>query len=97
MDITQMFTGALSGVAGVTTDLFTAIVAVVAVLCICFGVKVIAGFLSLAGSKDTGSDGAFSENEFQDYARKKYKSDLYQRTYKSRGIGTHEDMGGDDL
>jgi hypothetical protein len=72
-------------------------VAVVAILCIGLGVKVIGGFLSLAGSKDTGSDGAFSESEFQDYARRKYKADLYQRTYKSRGIGTHEDMGGDNL
>ena len=45
MDITQMFTGALSGVTGVTTDLFTAIVAVVAILCIVLGVKVIGGFL----------------------------------------------------
>ena len=90
MDISSIFNAAIPGITGVSTDVYTAAIAMVVVLVIAFGVGTLYAFLTQSGEKE--KTGAFTEAEFQDYAVKRYKKELYEKTYKSRGIGKSEDV-----
>jgi hypothetical protein len=93
MSIADLFSQASGGVTGVLGDTYTAAMAMIICLVIIFGVGVLAAFLK--GNHVSSGDESFSEAEFNDYAVKKYKRDLYEKTYKTRGIGHVDDMGGD--
>ncbi len=98
MSITDLFNAALPGLTGITADLYTVCIAAIGCLLIGCGAGVLAGFLT--HEKDIGESGGGDidfEGDFQKYASKRYQKELNERTYKARGIGTHEDMGGGDL
>ncbi len=94
MDISTIFNSVLSGITGITADAYTVIIAALGCLLIAVGVGVVSALL-LGDHRKEADGGVFSETEFQEYAVKRYKTGLYERTYKTRGIGTHVDMGGD--
>jgi hypothetical protein len=92
MSIADLFNAALPGIAGVTTDVYTACIAIIGVAVIIFGVGVLRAVFTRGESSDKG--GEFSEGDFQEYARGRYKRELYSKTYETRGIGKSSDLHG---
>jgi hypothetical protein len=95
MSISDLFSAAIPGLNGITLDLYTLAIAAIGCALITLGVGVLARFLM--HEKDAGDAGGEIdfEGDFQKYARKRYQKELNERTYKTRGIGTHRDMGGE--
>jgi hypothetical protein len=93
MDPIGTIFGSITGyVTGIQGDVLTAVVAILAGLCIAVGVDKLQGVLT-GGLDSEGPDEV--EKGFQDYARRRYTRDLYSRTYEKRGIGKSDDLGGD--
>jgi hypothetical protein len=93
MSIQSIFDSLVPGLNGITLDVYTGCIAMVGVLVVACGIGVVQSLL-LGDREETSEGGAFSESEFNDFAVKKYKRELYEKTYAKRGIGKVDDMGG---
>jgi hypothetical protein len=92
---TDIFAHIIPGIGGVQLDVVTAAIALVGILVIAMGTAILAKlFLGGGGGSkvhkgDHGGDEDYEhDSDFEGYAKKRYKKELYERAYSARHYGS---------